>query len=344
MASRLLSYSELQTAFTCQARWDFAYGGRLAGSTLKARTIAPILSDGRAWGAAVATWHQHGGELFAHGDAVLALGQSYEADYQAMIEAGGWTPLDAVHDQRLRLEAMLTHHVGLFTPLPNLSMLEEQIIVSIPSRTGKRSSSKYKYLAMIDGFTTDEHGDWIVEFKLRKSLTPFKYSQLSRQLRWYVWAYQRMTGRKVAGVLLEERLNEVPKLPRILKSGKVSHAKDQMCTIDAYTAACLATGEEINFETLTALGERRWGQRHWVQLTQQEIEEAGQELISAAQYIGWLDDGTLHPVRNASMMTCRGCRFVDICPHPTDEIVDELFTRGEAKRLRPPYEKKEIAA
>ena len=56
-APRLLSHTEIDTALTCFARWDFAYGGHLAGATLKPREIAPVLSDGRAWGNAVAAYH-----------------------------------------------------------------------------------------------------------------------------------------------------------------------------------------------------------------------------------------------------------------------------------------------
>ena len=74
----------------------------------------------------------------------------------------------------------------------------------------------------------------IVEFKLRKQLTPVKLIQLSRQIRWYAWARQQVTDRKVVGVLVDERLNEAPKPAGFNKNGELSHAKNQVTTPELY--------------------------------------------------------------------------------------------------------------
>ena len=56
--TRQLSFTEIQTALTCEGRHAFQYTGRLTGGeTLKRKQIAVELSNGRAWGAAVAAWH-----------------------------------------------------------------------------------------------------------------------------------------------------------------------------------------------------------------------------------------------------------------------------------------------
>ena len=95
----------------------------------------------------------------------------------------------------------------------------------------------------------------IVEFKLRKQLTPVKLIHLSRQIRWYAWARQRVTDRKVVGVLVDERLNEAPKPARILKNGEVSSAKDQVTSPELYMEACRERDQVPDPYTLEALSE-----------------------------------------------------------------------------------------
>src|SRR5262245_31274066 len=109
---RRLSYSEISTALTCTARWDFAYGGRLAGDALADRYIKPILRDGRAWGAGVAAYHAAGANLLALYEGVEAMRASLDADVKHMVDAGVAT--DATFADRVNalahLEAMLRHY------------------------------------------------------------------------------------------------------------------------------------------------------------------------------------------------------------------------------------------
>ena len=56
MTTRLLSFSEISSALTCTMRHDLAYVGHAAGSALKSRAVGRRLTEGRAFGAAVATW------------------------------------------------------------------------------------------------------------------------------------------------------------------------------------------------------------------------------------------------------------------------------------------------
>jgi hypothetical protein len=66
-----------------------------------------------------------------------------------------------------------------------------------------------------------------------------------------------------------------------------------------------------------------------------ELDEAGRELVTAAQLIRDLDAGHLEPLRHVSPMTCNGCRYRRICANPDDELfVESLFELVEPKRER----------
>lgn len=346
---RLLSFSEIQTALTCWARWDFAYGGRLAGSTLKPKMLAPVLSDGRAWGAAVAAYHSHSGELLASFIAHGELRASLDRDEEEMRKFGIEPAPGARVETENRLGAMLDHYIATTDPLPNLSRLEEEIVVAIPSRGGQRSSTRYRFLCYLDGWTDDNGQQWLVEFKLRGQLQPVKLIEKAPQLRWYSWALAKQGGPMPVGVLLDERLNEVPKPARLLK-GRVtkadpnppptpSHAKDQVTTPERYRDACLEFGVEPKSDVMDALGARVWQQRVPLIFRRGELLDAGTELVSAAKLIRDLDSGELMPIRNAQKQLCSGCKFRDICSNPTDELfVDTQFHRSVPKRLRDPKE------
>jgi hypothetical protein len=332
---RLLSYSEVSTALDCQARWDFSYGDQLAGSSLKTKAVAPILSGGRAWGRAVAAYHA--GSLLWNDE----IDRSLEDDAERQREFGVHD--QEVHDElRAHLRATLAHYIDTSGGPVGIARLEDKLLVPIPSRTGKRASSKFRLLCYIDGFRVDEQGrTWIREFKLRRQLEPVDLIEKSRQIRWYAWAYWQTTGVPVFGVEVDERWDAAPKPARMVQGKKKddpeyvpSHAKDQLCTPNAYLDACIAADVEPHDDVVEALGQRRWQQVVPIVFRDGELEDAGRELVSAARFIGDLDSGRLYPLRNAKRQTCNGCRFKEICNDPSNGVVDVLFERKLPKRDR----------
>jgi len=320
---------------TCWQRWDFAYGGRLVGDTLKSRLVAPILSEGSAWGSGVAAWHASGDELLAPLEAHRAALASLSNDADDMRDRGLIVDSTAQAEMEERLLMMLDHYIATSKPLPNLTCLEEEIIVAIPSRTGRRASTQYRFQCFLDGYTDSDGEQWIVEFKLRNQLMNADLIQKLRQPRWYAWALAAKSGSTPTGVIIDERLNAIPKPARVLKSGKPSHAKDQLCTPEAYVEVCVAADEEPKPDVVEHLRLRQWQSRTSLLFSDGEIEDAGRELVSAAKLIRDLDSGTLMPIRHASRMNCGGCRYREICAEPSDRLfVDSLFERTVPKRLR----------
>jgi hypothetical protein len=148
-----------------------------------------------------------------------------------------------------------------------------------------------------------------------------------------------------AGVIVDERLNQVPERPRLVQGrragqGRVpSHAKDQLITPESYLQVCDDFGVDPEPTTVETLENRMWQQRIYLPLRPDEIDAAGHELRDAAKLIRDLDAGVLTPIRNADQAHCNRCRFNAICTEPGDEIlVDSLYTRSVPKRLRPTEE------
>lgn len=341
---RSISFSEISRAIGCPAQWDFGYGGHLAGDALERRELAPILSDGRAWGAAVAAWHASyrvSGPVGASLRAFEALNDSYAQDRLEQAEKGAYALVGDVVGRRARLESILEHYIETAKPFPNLTLIEGEISVPLRARTGRGWSNRYLFHCFIDGYTVGEHGhQWVTEYKLRTTLQDAEQVVLSRQPRWYGWALrelQRQQGleSEIVGVIVDERWNQPPKAPRILQSGKPSTARDQLTTDKAYLDLCLDMDVAPHFPTVLALRERRWQQRIPIAFRDGELDEAGLELVSAAKLIHQLDVGQLYPVRNAKPTNCRSCDFRRICANPTDQmLVDSLFVRKPPKRDR----------
>lgn len=333
------------------ASWDFAYGGHLAeGDTLKRRQLAPILSDGRAWGAAVAAYHAN--ESMRGYYAATAMLDSMLDDYNAQVERGFRPTPEQCVMQQLRLSKVLEHYIEKTLPLPNLTRLEGEINVPIWSRGKGGKSNLYRFQCFIDGWMIDgNRNQWIIEFKLRSALYEAEQILLSRQPRWYSWGLRevlRGMGQKenIVGLYMEERLNEYPKPPN-WKNGVKEHKgmrvpsedKRQITTPELYIAACEEAGIRPAQELVSHLAQRRWQHRVPIIFRKGELDEAGAELVSAAKLIRDLDSGEFMPIRNAKPANCRSCEFRPICAEPKDtHYVNTLFARTVPKRLRSPEE------
>jgi hypothetical protein len=329
---RRLSYSEVSTALTCQARHDFAYVGQLAGDALKPRTVSVPMREGRAWGHAVAAYHSE--VLRTDGLAIghMELDKALDEDVDEQRSAGVYLP-DEHQAMAAKLHAILDHYAATTDPLPT-DRPEHEFDVALPSRGGSRRSNRYRLTAYIDGIHTDDEGrEWLVEYKLRKQLTPFAQIALWPQLRFYAWAAREALGVNPVGVIVDECLNEAPGEPAINADGRPS--KRQSCTLDAYLAACRESKHQPHDDVVEKLTAKRWHQRHPIIFGPGEFEETERQLVSAARLIQQLDTGELFPIRNPSRAHCPGCAYRDICAVPTDrDLTDALFERVPPKRDR----------
>lgn len=247
-------------------------------------------------------------------------------------------------DLRIRLAAVLWQYARTTVPL-QVTDPEVELFVPMPSRTGRARSNRFVFHGFLDGLTVINGYLWVVEYKLRDTLSDYQQIVRNRQIRRYAWAAEQVLDRKAAGVIVDECLSQPPKPARWVKGRKKgegmvpSHAKDQLTTRDRYEHICTVAGVDVDPDTAAALGARRWHARHLVMFRRAEIEEAGRELVSSAQLIAQLDSGVLHPVRNPAPWRCNGCAFASICTDPSDvDLIDLNFELLPPKRLRGPEE------
>lgn len=367
MNTRAISFTEGSNILTCQAQWDFNYGGVLAGDCLKPKAVPLRLQEGSAWGAGVAAFHAAREDKVEAG--IVALTAKLDAEAKKL-EAKGFYDADAHRGMASKLRALLEQYASEEDDRPvqlaGLAGLEQELLVPLPSRSGKGDSNRYFLQVFFDG-VLGEGSVWLVEFKLRDTLSALELITNGRQIRYYAWAYEREYGIPVAGVIVDERLNAQPKPAKIVNSKKgvgrevevdvldketkeptgekkmvwraPSTDKAQLTTPELYEEACREYGVDVDEATVAALRDRRWSQRERVFLTPREIEESGTELVSLGRQVAALDSGAVYPVRNVKPQNCNGCRFREICNDPHDrELVDSLFDRRPPKRDRNPEE------
>lgn len=347
---RLISHSEISTAYDCQFKWDLMYGGHVAltgGVVLKPHAPAARLRAGSAWGKGVAAFHRADPDaplIVRYAIALTAVNASLDEDATAMREHGFYDETEH-HDMAVRLGDVLWHYVTTTEPL-EIHSPEFMLELPIPSRSGRGVSNRYSFHGYLDGLVLDEGRLWLAEYKFRDKLTEYRQLVRSRQLRRYVWAAERQLGVQIAGVISDERVSFAPKPARWVKAkrkgegidGRVpSHAVDQLTTEDLYREACLEAGVDADANTAAALGSRSWQSRQRIPFRRSEIEEAGRELVSAGQLIALLDSGVIHPVRNPAPWRCNGCQFESICDTPDDlEVIETNFDLRPPKRDREP--------
>lgn len=327
---RELSHSEVSAALDCQLSHAFRYSGAVTGGeTLKARASIPRLDEGTAWGVAVAAFHATG-DLSA---AQLALVEELDKQREKQQQRGVFDS-DVWMKMNLHLTAILADYVRHCSPL-NLTRPEQELRVPIPSRLGRRVSSKYVFVAYLDGVGNRGGAgelDGIIEFKLRAQLQSYDLVCKSRQLRMYAWAWREATGEPVDRIFVRERLNAVPSEIRFNQNGSLS--KQQTCRPATYVDACMDLDDKPDEDVLARLRAKEWERTHEIMLTEAELHEAGQQLVSAAHLIHQLDTGQLFPIRNPSPARCPGCSFKDVCVDHDPALIAALYDRTVPKRFR----------
>ena len=166
---RTLSFTEISTALQCEAKHDFSYGDRLAGSALKSKTVLPVLSGGRCLG-------RDGGGLArlgrprpgARGDVRLARTGTPSASASSV-----YHDREQHTELRERLERIFAHYDHDRRAAAAALARGGRCWSRCPRSTARRGRrSKYRFLAYFDGIHEDAEGRvWLIEFKLRARLS-----------------------------------------------------------------------------------------------------------------------------------------------------------------------------
>lgn len=293
---RSITRSEIRALLDCEAKWDFSYGDRLAGSSLQAIEPPEVLRLGSSWDAIVKAYNRREavGPVLRAG---LYMGEDNRLPKLAHRYAGMYAPMGTKEVAPFRVE--LYPHLDV-TIQPD-DLLEK------------------------DGYL------WYIEYKLRKSLTGLEYLQRDLQGMLYVYG-ARKSGINIKGVLFDEMLNESPTDMRYKKDGGPSRV--QSCSAAEYIRGCEAINFDPDPEVLARLEERRVHQRIPIDYYDYDLEEMDVMLKSVLSHVTLLETGFMFPKRVRNPMVCRFCEYNQICEHPEPDLVDFHFTRRKARRNR----------
>ena len=150
---RLLSHSEISTAYDCQAKHAYSYTGILTGGdALRAKRVHVNLREGRAWGAGIAAWHYTGDTSAAH----AAMARSLAADAEEL-QAVGFYDAQEHHAMKNKLASILEHEISTSGRLDLIAM-EEHLRTAVRSEGGRRSPY-YDFEGYLDGVAQDASGN-----------------------------------------------------------------------------------------------------------------------------------------------------------------------------------------
>lgn len=331
LLTRTLSHSEVESYLTCSLKHDLAYVGQsLGGQTLKSRYTHYNLQRGRAWGIGVQVWHATGDLASAE---TLML-ESIEQDAEEQRKAGIYTPEAQVEhaDMFTLLKACLSHYARTM-PRLDLAEPEKKLLVKIPGLRG------WEFDMRLDGVVNVDGELYPFESKLRNQLSSHEQIDKSRQPRWYATGWRLATGLIPAGFIVDERLAKAPEPDspvRFNKDGSIS--KVQSCTPSAYGDACALLGQVMDSEVLERAHRRHdpatYHRRVVIRFTHRELDEALEQMRSAAHLIRLHERGVLTPIRNPNPQRCPGCAFRDICTEPTRDMAEAFFDFAPPKRDR----------
>lgn len=345
MSYRTLSVSETDSILTCPLKHDLAYVGQsLGGVTLKSRYKHYNLRRGTAWGIGVQVWHETGDLASAE---TLML-ESIEQDAEAQRAAGVYTiEAQAEHGEMFELLKACLGHYARTMPRLALAEPERKLLVKIPGLRGWRLDMR------LDGVVTNpDYGLYPFESKLRNQLSSHEMIEKARQPRWYAAGWREESHEIPAGFIVDERLAQIaPDIdaPIVMTAGskprKDGSQKDpprphkhQACTAATYRAACIAGGYDIDPEIAESCEKRHdpatYHRRVVIRFTHRELDEALEQMRSAAHLIRLHERGVLTPIRNPNPQRCPGCAFRDICTEPTRDMAAAFFDFAPPKQFR----------
>jgi hypothetical protein len=184
----------------------------------------------------------------------------------------------------------------------------------------------------VDLVVTGPDGVYLVDHKTTSGFpeTWEAENHLSRQFRWYAWAWQQQHGVQVTGFVVNGARKAVPRVPPVLKNGSISKAKIDT-TREVYLGAVLAAGLNPDdyaemLESLPSLD--AYFRRDFIYFNQEEIAEAGRELYELYRMAK-----TVKPYKTPTPLCVKlwPCAFRSLCTEDTPEA--RMMYREKERKL-----------
>jgi CRISPR/Cas system-associated exonuclease Cas4 (RecB family) len=165
----------------------------------------------------------------------------------------------------------------------------------------------------IDLISKDENGTWITEHKSHKKIPSEDTRFLNTQTVLYQLAAEKL-GFKLDGIRWNYLRTKLPTIPRQLKAGGLSRAKDIDTDYYTYYNAIIENGEDPKDyqEELTRLKES--GNDFYVRRYSPKNEQVTQAILSDLRNVAPLMERMdKYPYRCLDPFTCRSCSYKTLC-------------------------------
>jgi PD-(D/E)XK nuclease superfamily len=340
----IIRTSDRQIFKRCRQLWDFTSKIRMDYEPLRPKDYFEF---GTAWHAAMESWYapEHGKNednypfLDAQREqpARWAFQQTNSQQRKQLVNLGfGGQELDQEYQEREVLGLnMLEYYFGWsrehddFEPIT----VEHEFEVLIGYLhdehfrdwdVGDGRSQEVVYQGRIDGLVRDLKGNyWLLEHKTASKEGGTQWLMMDEQTGSYIWAFEKMLGVRILGVIRTVAYKRFPAQPRILKDGGVSVDRRQSTTAQLFMDA---VQEAYPFrpapETIAKVPKYKeyWDflfseaapvfvERHSLTRNHEQIEDIGRRITLEAEDM--LSDPHIYP--NVSPMNCNPCLFFGPC-------------------------------
>ena len=168
-------------------------------------------------------------------------------------------------------------------------------------------------------------GLWVYDHKTSSSMPNDRGMDFDDQVTAYLYVVYRWLGIVPRGFCFNYLMKQVPKEPRILQSGKLSTAKDQLTTADMYYEEMKAHGlvrkdgtiksheHDATYQALQSYGWDRFFIRHYATRNKVELVNFERRLYEEWQDMMDCWEGDLELYPNMSKFWCPRCSVGPIC-------------------------------
>lgn len=199
------------------------------------------------------------------------------------------------------------------------------------------------YSGTLDRVCVDEWGQlWIVEYKTAKQIQTLHLANDS-QVSSYCWAGPYIYGLPVVGVIYQQHRKDLPKPPKLLATGRLSLAKDQLTTrplfrqalINQYGSVERAPGEYVEYLNELAKKETIEGDkfvdRRKIQRNDNQVQAEAEKIVMEAMEM-------INPNTPLYPNPTRDCQFMCSFNGPCVSLDDGSDWEYELQLLTKPRE------
>lgn len=311
-----LSYSQISTWKFCRMKWYYRY----------VRKLEPISRvpkmDLGVYGHRLLEAHYKGEDL------VKVSQQHWEEETESLFDE----ELEQFQETREMAEWLVARYIEHYAgndwePLA----VEEKFRVNIPTEKGTRSRDNLR--GILDVIVDDNGEIWLVDHKFTATDLE-KYDDglvLDEQANFYLWALRELLDRNVAGIIFNLIRTKKPTVPKLLKNGTLSVAKNMDTTRATYLQAIIDNGldpaDYVDALQHVEETEKAFLIRHKVYRTDSELDDIGRELRMVAR-----DIHTGEIFRNAANCV-RDHQYKELCIMDRKQL-DTTFYRSRAFNIR----------